>query len=189
MSARQVRRFQLERDVDVSGVSGTGVVAFGVQAPDGTCVLWWNSEHDSIAIYPSMETLLAIHGHGGMTRAVYIDDMPAAEDGAGASGGGGSGAGPGTSSGAGSDTGAEPGPRAGASGRSHRTRAGGTRSGAVQGRPGAARFGAGRAWRPRTSVARGSEVVRMTVRGHARVASLPRATRAATVPSRGQAGS
>ncbi|WP_462189202.1 hypothetical protein [Frankia sp. CcWB2] len=73
MSARQVRRFQLERDVDVSGVSGTGAVAFGAQAPDGTCVLWWDSEHDSIGIYPTMETLLAIHGHGGSTRVVYID--------------------------------------------------------------------------------------------------------------------
>ncbi|SNQ49935.1 conserved hypothetical protein [Frankia canadensis] len=73
MSARQVRRFELEREVDVSGVSGTGLVAFGAQAPDGTCVLWWHSEHDSIAIYPTMETLLAIHGHGGTTRVVYID--------------------------------------------------------------------------------------------------------------------
>jgi len=73
MSARQVRRFQLERDVDVSGVSGTGTVAFGAQAPDGTCVLWWASGLESTTIYPNMETLLAIHGHGGMTRAVYID--------------------------------------------------------------------------------------------------------------------
>ncbi|MEX5637485.1 hypothetical protein [Parafrankia sp. FMc2] len=80
MSARQIRRFHLERDVDVSGVSGTGAVAFGVQAPDGTCVLWWNSDHGSVALYPSMETLLAIHGHAGMTRAVYIDspESPAA---------------------------------------------------------------------------------------------------------------
>jgi hypothetical protein len=73
MSARQVRRFQLERDVDVSGVSGTGAVAFGAQAPDGTCVLWWASGLESTTIYPSMETLLAIHGHGGLTRAIYID--------------------------------------------------------------------------------------------------------------------
>jgi hypothetical protein len=73
MSARQVRRFQLERDVDVSGVSGTGAVAFGAQAPDGTCVLWWASGLESTTIYPNMETLLAIHGHGGMTRAIYID--------------------------------------------------------------------------------------------------------------------
>nr|MDT0664185.1 hypothetical protein [Micromonospora sp. DSM 115978] len=58
MNARQVRRFNLERDVDVSGVSGTGTVAFGVQAPNGTCVLWWDSEHDSVGIYPSMDTLL-----------------------------------------------------------------------------------------------------------------------------------
>ncbi|OHV36635.1 MULTISPECIES: hypothetical protein [Pseudofrankia] len=90
MSARQVRRFQLERDVDVSGVSGTGAVAFGAQAPDGTCVLWWASGLESTTIYPNMETLLAIHGHGGMTRAIYID--PEIWDGAaGANGDGGGG--------------------------------------------------------------------------------------------------
>lgn len=74
MLARKVRRFHLERDVDVSGVSGTGVVAYGVQAPNGTCVLWWDSEHESIGIYPSMDTLLAIHGHSGSTHAVFVDD-------------------------------------------------------------------------------------------------------------------
>ncbi|MDT3442075.1 hypothetical protein [Pseudofrankia sp. BMG5.37] len=89
MSARQVRRFQLERDVDVSGVSGTGAVAFGAQAPDGTCVLWWASGLESTTIYPNMETLLAIHGHGGMTRAIYID--PEIWDGATGSNGDGGG--------------------------------------------------------------------------------------------------
>jgi hypothetical protein len=74
MNAHQVRRFHLKRDVDVSGVSGTGIVAFGVQAPNGTCVLWWDSEHESIGIYPSMDTLLAIHGHSGATQAVFVDD-------------------------------------------------------------------------------------------------------------------
>ncbi|MBL7491784.1 hypothetical protein I6A60_22800 [Frankia sp. AgB1.9] len=80
MSARQVRRFQLERDVDVSGVSGTGAVAYGAQSPDGTCVLWWASGLESTTIYPNMDTLLAVHGHGGMTRAIYID--PESWDGA-----------------------------------------------------------------------------------------------------------
>ncbi|WP_045875317.1 hypothetical protein [Pseudofrankia sp. DC12] len=89
MSARRVRRFQLERDVDVSGVSGTGAVAYGAQSPDGTCVLWWASGLESTTIYPNMDTLLAIHGHGGMTRAIYID--PESWDGApGAGGDGGS---------------------------------------------------------------------------------------------------
>jgi hypothetical protein len=89
MSARRVRRFQLERDVDVSGVSGTGSVAFGAQAPDGTCVLWWASGLESTTIYPNMETLLAIHGHGGKTRAIYID--PETWDGATAPAGDGDG--------------------------------------------------------------------------------------------------
>lgn len=83
MNAHQVRRFHLERAVDVSGISGTGVVAFGVQAPNGTCVLWWDSEYDSIGIYPSIDILLAIHGHSGSTQAVFLDD-PASGAGAAA---------------------------------------------------------------------------------------------------------
>ena len=38
-----MRVFALIRDVDVSGVSGTGVVAEGVQFSDGTCVLRWTA--------------------------------------------------------------------------------------------------------------------------------------------------
>jgi hypothetical protein len=37
LSGRYVRRFYLERDRDVSGVSGTGRVTDGVPWPDGSC--------------------------------------------------------------------------------------------------------------------------------------------------------
>ena len=67
------RRFYTERTVDVSGVSGTGVVAFGVMFPDGTTVLRWNTETASTAIYNSIHELEAIHGHGGSTTIHWLD--------------------------------------------------------------------------------------------------------------------
>lgn len=59
--------FRLIRTADVSGTSGTGHVADGVQFQDGTCVLRWRTAQSSTAVYASHEALMAIHGHGGAT--------------------------------------------------------------------------------------------------------------------------
>ncbi len=67
-----MRNFQLQRDTDVSGVSGTGIVADGVVFPDGTAAMRWRGELSSTAIYSSIEDLEAIHGHNGATRVVWI---------------------------------------------------------------------------------------------------------------------
>lgn len=68
------RRFALQRDQDASGVSGTGVVALGVQWPDGACALHWVSALKSTAVYTSIEDVRAIHGHEGRTRIVWLDE-------------------------------------------------------------------------------------------------------------------
>jgi hypothetical protein len=67
------RRFALNRVVDETGISGTGLVAFGVNFPDGTAVIRWNTAHTSTAVYGSMEDVEAIHGHGGLTEIVWLD--------------------------------------------------------------------------------------------------------------------
>ncbi|MET9262397.1 hypothetical protein [Amycolatopsis sp. NPDC004079] len=67
------RRFALERDADVTGVSGTGRVADGVVWPDGKVTIAWRGEHASIVIWPDLKSALAVHGHDGATRAVFID--------------------------------------------------------------------------------------------------------------------
>lgn len=69
-----IQRFQLHRDADATGVSGTGVICEGVQFTDGTCVLRWLTDHRSTAVYASMDDLVAIHGHDGATRVVWLDD-------------------------------------------------------------------------------------------------------------------
>ena len=62
------RLFRLMRVTDATGISGVGVVAYGVVFGDGTCALRWCSEHRSTAVYASMADLTAIHGHSGATR-------------------------------------------------------------------------------------------------------------------------
>ena len=72
-----MRRFELHRDVDASGVSGTGVVADGVQFHTGQCVLCWRTATTSIAVYRTAAELEHIHGHGGATRIVWLDPQGA----------------------------------------------------------------------------------------------------------------
>jgi hypothetical protein len=69
-----MRRFQLVRDHDVSGVSGTGQVAEGVEFTNGKAVLCWLSDKSSVALYESLEDLVAIHGHGGYSHVELIDE-------------------------------------------------------------------------------------------------------------------
>lgn len=76
-----MRTFKTVRTEDISGVSGTGVVAEGVVFTDGTAVLRWLTDKSSTAIYNSIEDLEAIHGHGGATKiryddTHYLDDLP-----------------------------------------------------------------------------------------------------------------
>ncbi len=71
-----MRRFELHRDIDTSGVSGVGVVAQGAEFDDGTCALHWLSARTSTALYHSVLDIELIHGHGGLTRLVWTDPPP-----------------------------------------------------------------------------------------------------------------
>jgi hypothetical protein len=68
------RVFALVRTADVSGVSGTGVVARGVQFADGTTVIRWESDHASTVVWDSLADAMAVHGHDGATTAVWIGE-------------------------------------------------------------------------------------------------------------------
>ncbi len=63
----------LYRERDVSGVSGTGVVAVGVVWPSGQVTLEWQTHTPSSGLYPSLAGMKRIHGHGGATRVVFVD--------------------------------------------------------------------------------------------------------------------
>ena len=65
------RTFDLIRLADVSGISGTGIVAEGCVFSDGTTALRWLTEHRSSVLYESAREVLAIHGHNGATVMRY----------------------------------------------------------------------------------------------------------------------
>lgn len=67
------RRFFLNRRTDATGVSGTGIVAEGVQFSNGKCALTWLTQYTSYVFYDSIEHVEAIHGHGGSTIVDFYD--------------------------------------------------------------------------------------------------------------------
>jgi hypothetical protein len=73
------RRFVLRRAVDVSGVSGTGDVAEGVEWSDGTVALRWRGKWATTVVWDyGLDALLAVHGHNGYTVVRWLDaDCPA----------------------------------------------------------------------------------------------------------------
>lgn len=68
---QKIRTLFLKRNEDVSGVSGLGIVAVGVEFSNGQIVIQWNGNHPSIEIHPNLESLLFIHGHGGKTEVIF----------------------------------------------------------------------------------------------------------------------
>lgn len=69
-----MKTFVLEREEDVSGVSGTGVVAEGVEFSDGSVCLKWLGRFDSTVIWKSIHHVETIHGHDGKTKVVWSGD-------------------------------------------------------------------------------------------------------------------
>lgn len=74
-----MRTFKLFRKVDDSGVSGIGYVAEGAQFHDGQCCLAWFSTVHAVAIYPTIDDLIKIHGHGGHTEVRWDPESKPAE--------------------------------------------------------------------------------------------------------------
>jgi hypothetical protein len=62
------------RDVDVSGVSGTGHVAEVAVFSDGHAAVHWLSDFPTTTPHVSMESVRHIHAHNGATRFVPVDD-------------------------------------------------------------------------------------------------------------------
>ncbi|MGW1498972.1 hypothetical protein ACWCQW_10440 [Streptomyces mirabilis] len=72
--------FRVHRDQDVSGISGTGVVAEGVQFSDGWVVTHWLDQapmwepKTDVWHHKGTGPVTKIHGHGGATRIVWTRD-------------------------------------------------------------------------------------------------------------------
>jgi hypothetical protein len=76
-----MRRFHLHRRSDITGISGTGIVAEGIQFTDRTVVLrWLKSDWAGLArvkpttvIHDDIESVIALHGHDGATQILWVD--------------------------------------------------------------------------------------------------------------------
>lgn len=72
----QPQLFTLQRDHDITGVSGTGTVADGVLWPDNTVSIRWRGDRPSIVHWGALADAEHVHGHGGATRIVWRDVAP-----------------------------------------------------------------------------------------------------------------
>ena len=73
-----MRRFHLIRTEDLSNVSGTGIVAEGIEFENGKVALCWTSKYHIASIIDNIHTLEAVHGHGGRTYIEWLDEADGA---------------------------------------------------------------------------------------------------------------
>lgn len=67
------KRFYLKRNVDISGISGVGIVAAGCQFEDGTVIIKWLTTTSSISIFHSLVEMEHVHGHNNSTVVIFVD--------------------------------------------------------------------------------------------------------------------
>ena len=75
-----MRRFHLIRDEDLSGVSGTGIVAEGIEFDNGKVAICWTTKYHVVSVIDNIHTLEAVHGHGGLTYVKWIDNASGHEE-------------------------------------------------------------------------------------------------------------
>lgn len=73
-SPLSARRFLLIRTEDLSGISGTGVVAEGIAFSTGKIALAWIRPPFAIGIFDSVFDMMSVHGHQGKTNVHWVDD-------------------------------------------------------------------------------------------------------------------
>lgn len=73
-----MRTFVLMRHTDVSGISGTGLVAEGIEFDDGTVVVRWLKRREgpepTTVVHPDINNVETLHGHGSSTEIVWLWD-------------------------------------------------------------------------------------------------------------------
>lgn len=68
------RRFHLFRNHDVSGISGTGLIAEGAVWSSGAVALHWPGHPRATSVWASIHDVIEVHGHEGATEIQWLDD-------------------------------------------------------------------------------------------------------------------
>lgn len=68
-----MRTFNLVRKEDVSGISGTGVVAEGIEWTNGRVSMCWLGTYHIIEDVDSIHVIEAVHGHNGRTVVEWCE--------------------------------------------------------------------------------------------------------------------
>jgi hypothetical protein len=69
-----MRRFVIDRSSDITGISGTGVILYGVEwFPGGPVDVYW-LKTKTTGQYPSMEVVKSTHCYNDNARVIYLDE-------------------------------------------------------------------------------------------------------------------
>lgn len=68
-----MKRFEMHRREDDTGISGTGHIADGVVFDDGLVVIHWRTATPGTTVFSSLDDARAVHGHEGKTGFVFRD--------------------------------------------------------------------------------------------------------------------
>ena len=69
----QMRRFVIDRKQDITNISGTGIILYGIEwFPDGPCDVFW-LRTKTTGQYPSIDVVRSTHCYGGNAEIVFLD--------------------------------------------------------------------------------------------------------------------
>jgi hypothetical protein len=72
MSDTVFKRFKIVRSLDVTGISGLGEIAIGIQWPDQSCSLYW-MKFGTTGSYKNIDQLKSIHCYNNNSLVEWID--------------------------------------------------------------------------------------------------------------------
>lgn len=69
-----MRNFILDRKQDITGISGTGIIAYGVQwTPGGLCDMYWLGTKTT-GQYPSIDSIKSTHCYNNNASVIWLQD-------------------------------------------------------------------------------------------------------------------
>jgi hypothetical protein len=69
----QMRRFVIDRTSDLTNISGTGIILYGVEwLPGGPCDVYW-LRTQTTGQYPSMDVVKSTHCYNNNAEVIYLD--------------------------------------------------------------------------------------------------------------------